>query len=385
MKKIIMLLALAGVSASVCAQDDYEIPVKNSVITNSFWSNWYVSGGADFNAAYTSEEQLGNKNPFSVDRGTFGFNLAVGKWFTPVIGLRTKFQGVWSKQVISSDLHHAYKYLNLHEDVTFNLSNLFGGYREERIWNFIPYVGWGVARNMSANHYDVSFNAGLLNNFRINQKVSVFVDLYYNSMDGSFDHAQVDPWASYNKFAMRHSDKMLGLSVGVTYHIGKSKWDKAPDIEALLEMNREQIEAMNSSLEDQQNENARLRQLLGEQPMEKTDKAVVRELEFISIPHSVFFDLGSSKVANRKDLIDLKDIATLAKRYNKQVVVTGYADSKTGSAERNFKLSADRAETVVSELEKMGLSRDAIEMEAKGGVDEIAPFSYNRRVIVRIK
>ena len=89
-------LALVGFTTGAMAQEN-EIPTqKYSVATNSFWANWFVQVGGQFNAAYTNEEQLGNKNPFSVDRGTFGFEVAVGKWFTPVIGLRTKFQGIWS-------------------------------------------------------------------------------------------------------------------------------------------------------------------------------------------------------------------------------------------------------------------------------------------------
>ena len=89
-----LLLAFAGLTTAAVAQDT-EIPrSKYSVATNSFWANWYVSAGLDFNAAYTSQENCSNKNPFSVDRGTFGFDVAVGKWFTPSIGLRTKFQGL---------------------------------------------------------------------------------------------------------------------------------------------------------------------------------------------------------------------------------------------------------------------------------------------------
>ena len=110
MRKLMIALAFVGFSATAMAQET-EVPVKKySVATNSFWANWFISGGADFNAAYTSEENLGNKNPFSVDRGTFGFNVAVGKWFTPGIGLRTKFQGVWTKRVIDANNHHSYNY-----------------------------------------------------------------------------------------------------------------------------------------------------------------------------------------------------------------------------------------------------------------------------------
>lgn len=139
-------LALAGLATGAMAQEN-EIPTKKySVATNSFWSNWYVQVGGEFNAAYTNQEKLGNKNPFSVDRGTFGFEAAVGKWFTPVIGLRTKFQGIWAKAVNDGDDHHSYKYWTIHEDVMFNLSNAFCGYNEKRFWNIAPYVGIGYIR-----------------------------------------------------------------------------------------------------------------------------------------------------------------------------------------------------------------------------------------------
>ena len=376
------MLAMLGLFTQSVGAQDYEIPVKNSVVTNSFWSNWYLSVGGDFNSAYTSEEDLGNKNPFSVDRGTFGFDVAFGKWFTPNIGLRTKFEGIWSKQVISADHHHAYKYWDLHQDVTFNLSNMLRGYNEYRVWNFIPYIGLGVARNMSASRYDVSYHLGLLNNFRISTHWTAFVDFHAKAMEGGFDNAPIDAWASHKTFSSRHFDKMLGISVGVTYHIGKSNWTKTPDIEALLEMNREQLDAMNSSLQDQEVENDRLRQLLSEKKPEGQQQNVH---ELVSTSQSVFFNIGSAQVANRRDLVDLKDMVEFAKLYEKNLLVIGYADSKTGTHEYNQRLSEKRANAVADVLVKMGVKRENITVEAAGGVDDIAPFSYNRRVIVKVK
>ena len=151
MRKLLLTLAVLGLSTAAMAQET-EVPThKYSVATNSFWANWYVSAGAEYNAAYTSQEQGVSKNPFSTKRGVAGFNVAVGKWFTPGIGLRTKFQGLWGKQVNTETDHHTYNYWAIHEDVTFNLSNLLCGYNEKRVWNFIPYVGIGVGRNMSHN------------------------------------------------------------------------------------------------------------------------------------------------------------------------------------------------------------------------------------------
>ena len=81
----------------------------------------------------------------------------------------------------------------------------------------------------------------------------------------------------------------------------------------------------------------------------------------------------------------MKELAEYAKANNCKLVVSGYADSKTGSAEYNQKLSQKRADAVVNELVKMGVSRDNIVTEAKGGVDNLSPFSYNRRATVKVQ
>ena len=51
------------------------------------------------------------------------------------------------------------------------------GYNEQRVWNFIPYAGGGVGRNMSYGCYVLGFSVGLLNTFRISQKVAFNFDI----------------------------------------------------------------------------------------------------------------------------------------------------------------------------------------------------------------
>ena len=49
MKKFLAVLAFAGLSMSGFAQD--ATPTQQySVATNSFWSNWFIEAGADWNA-----------------------------------------------------------------------------------------------------------------------------------------------------------------------------------------------------------------------------------------------------------------------------------------------------------------------------------------------
>ncbi len=384
MRKLMIALAFAGLTSTATAvAQDVQVPSKKySVATNSFWANWFVSAGFEANGSYTSQEDCCNKNPFSVDRGTLGFNVAVGKWFTPGIGLRTKFDGLWLKQVNTRDDHPSYKMFNIHEDVMFNLSNMFFGYNEKRVWNFIPYVGLGFVRNMTNDNNDISYNVGLLNNFRVSKHVQLFLDLYATAFEGSVDADSRENWKNHTKYQIRHWDKLVGASVGVTYNLGKCTWDKVPDVDALMAMNKEQMDALQQSLDEQQAENARLRDMLANQ---KPEPVVQNTKEFVGTAASVFFNINSAKVASRKDLVNVKELAEYAKANNCKLVVSGYADSKTGSAEYNQQLSQKRADAVVNELVKMGVSRDNIVTEAKGGVDNLSPFSYNRRATVKVQ
>lgn len=386
MKRFLLALVFAGLGVSTAFAQDIEVPSKKySVATNSFWANWYLSAGISGNAFYTSQEASAVKgNPFSDKRGTLGFTVAVGKWFTPGIGLRTKFDGVWGKQVNTDNNHPLYNLVNVHEDIMFNFSNLFFGYNEKRVWNFIPYVGLGWIRNTDAKSDAASYHFGLLNNFRVSKRVQIFADLNIATFKGSVDASgPADPWASYGNYALRHWDKKISLDLGITYNLGKYNWEKTPDVDALMAMNREQMDALNQSLKEQQEENARLRDMLANSKPQET--VVKNTTEFVGTSASVFFSINSSKIASRKDLVNVKELAEYAKNNDTKIVVTGYADSKTGSNDYNQQLSQKRAETVANELVKMGVSRDNIVIEAKGGVENLSPFSYNRRATVKIQ
>ena len=123
MKKLLMALAFVGVALGANAQDA-DPALKYSVATNSFWSNWFVQGNLA-GSAFWGNQEVGNdfaKSPFEGFRNNLGFSVAVGKWFTPGLGLRTKFNGVWGRSVVSEDKKtNADKYWTLNEQVLFNL------------------------------------------------------------------------------------------------------------------------------------------------------------------------------------------------------------------------------------------------------------------------
>lgn len=391
MKKLMIALAFVGLASTTTAMaQESEVPAKKySVATNSFWANWFVSAGVSGTSYYTSQESGVSKFPISNKRSTIGFTAAVGKWFTPSIGLRTKFDFLKGKQVNTENNHPLYTSVTAHEDVMFNLSNMFCGYNEERVWNAILYAGIGVATKLNdGKSADIYYTAGWLNNFRVSKRVQLFADLSIGATEGSLDQGPKDNWSSFQKNKHRHWDKNVRLDLGVTYNLGKCNWDKVPDVEGLMAMNKEQMDALNQSLKEQQDENARLREMLSttkNQPVVENNTNTNGVSSFVGTSSSVFFNINSDKVASRKDLVNVKELAEYAKANNAKIVVTGYADSKTGSVAYNQKLSERRANTVANELVKMGVNRDNIITEGKGGVMNLSPFSYNRRATVKLQ
>lgn len=380
MKKLLIVLAMCGLSMGSMAQETTADPVeKYSVATNSFWSNWFIQAGADWNAFYSNEEhgQGLSRSPFKSFRATPGFSVAIGKWFTPGLGLRTKFSGVWGRTVVDENKHSNHTW-TLNENVLFNLSNMLYGYNPTRVWNFVPFVGAGINRNCCYNRYAMNLSAGILNTFRVSKHVGVHFELGWNYAEQDLDGIVQDGKGST---IWEGKDNKLYAELGLTFNLGKASWDKTPDVDAIKALSQAQIDALNAQLNDANAENARLKNLLAQ----KKDEQTASVKEYVGTPVSVFFNINKSVIASKKDLVNVKNMAEYAKDNNANLLVTGYADSATGKPAYNQKLSEKRAETVANELVKMGVSRDQITTEAKGGVKDLSPISYNRRATVQVK
>ncbi len=376
MKKFLIMLAIAGVSLTSMAQETETTTEKYSVATNSFWSNWFVQGGVQWTAFYSSLEHGfdTSNNPLKSFRSNPQASVAIGKWFTPGLGLRTKVSGIWGKANGDS-----FKYWNAQEQVLFNLSNMFCGYNPKRVYNCIPFAGAGFARNMSSDMYAMGMSIGLLNEFNINKCVAINLELGWNRLENDFyseGHANNGPrgWDSH--------DNYLYAELGLTLNIGKTGWAKVPDVDAIKALSQSQIDALNAQLADSKSENERLKAMLNEKPKEVAMPESIKQ--FITTPVSVFFNIGKTDVANPKDLVNVEALAKYAKTNNSKIMVTGFADSATGTPQINQKLSVKRAEIVKGELIKMGVHADNISTQAHGGVETLSPISFNRRATVQI-
>ena len=398
MKKFLMILAFASISVASMAQED---PTqKYSVATNSFWSNWFFQVNGAWTAFYSNEEKGAgfDKSPFKDFRSAPGFSVALGKWFTPGLGLRTKFSAMDGRSVWSeSKDNNKIKYWNAQEQALFNLSNLLCGYNESRVWNFIPFAGVGISRNCTYNTYTMLGSAGILNTFRLSKRVLLNLEASFNLCGDDYEGRigkgldgkpvyRPDLGGKGGGHAFANHDRWFTGEIGLTFNLGKVGWEKTPDVDAIKALSQSQIDALNAQLNDANAENARLnaklRDALANQKPAETPKSV---REFVMTPISVFFNLDKTDIASQKDLVNIQGVAKYAAENNTNLLVTGYADSATGTPERNQWLSDERAKTVAEELVKMGVSRDKIETIGKGGVDELSPISFNRRATVQVK
>lgn len=390
MKKILMLLAFAGVASAASAQqvsvtevEVIQIQDKYQVITNSFWDNWFISIGGGASVLFGHDDNAGKFK----DRISPTLNVAVGKWFTPGLGLRLQYSGLQAKgftydkggnYVVGNVTDGGYykqkfDYMNFHGDVLFNLNALFGGYNSQRVYELIPYLGAGFTHSYTEpRRKGFAVNAGLINRFRISNAVDINLELSAMGTESKFD----------GEVAGKHNfDGVVSATLGLTYKFPKRGFDRPyPQIISELELRN-----MRQMMNDMAAANLILQQELQDaqsQPVEEVAEAVVVTDADIA-PRTVFFEIGSADISPR-EAMNLKYLADKMQEFpNMSYTIYGYADSATGTPSINQALSQKRAQAVVNVLVKQyGISASRLNVAAGGGVDKFGKPIYLNRVVL---
>lgn len=88
--------------------------------------------------------------------------------------------------------------------------------------------------------------------------------------------------------------------------------------------------------------------------------------------------INTHNLTNNSQLEYLSEIVKLAKERNMAIRVIGAADSATGTAAINQRLSEERADYVFEQLIALGMNADNIQQQALGGIEEFTPVANNR-------
>ena len=371
---------------------------KNSVFTNGFWHNWQLSLGLGTQMYYGDNDwKVAKKIPEMWVLPTV--DLYLTKWVSPSFGVGlganwAPFKGLYQtkpghsnnpreananfrpdKVTYYNDADPKYNseglavqkgsYLDVFALAHANLMNLFGGYKPDRFFEIDAYAGGGVifGFSKSGNVPDASFNAGLINTFRLTEQLRLMLNLrgalVGDAFDGEvyIDEPTSEHWSLNHKF-----DGIAGATVGLTYNIGKeySKWRLA-ERTSVYQYDKETIEKIVKETEYIEKE---------------VPKAEVPEVWF-----HINFIIDRWDIS-KKELINIHAVSDLIKSTpNTKYLICGYADKQTATPAHNLMLSENRAKAVYNVMvNEFGVNPDQLVMDYKGGVDYMF---YNMKELSR--
>ncbi len=215
------LLAMALLMSGSSETKAQEQKAQRGVFTNRFADNWEASFGVEGLSFYSSKEDGMNlsKSPFKSFRANFGAAATIGKWFTPEIGLRTKASGYWGKAFIgTTPEENSIRFFAIQEQAMFNLSNIISGYNPNRLWNVVPYVGFGFIRNCTHNENSIGAGFGVVNSFRVNHQIEPFIDFGLTFAGDNYKENGVDNVMGRYRW--------YSLEIGVKFNLGKHSWSR---------------------------------------------------------------------------------------------------------------------------------------------------------------
>lgn len=354
----VSMMAAPSVAAQENGNRDEEGKiVRGPYLTNGLWDNWFVNVGGGVNLAYDNKEW-----------GVGGaLNVNVGKWFTPSIGARAGYNGITGMDGLFSYFH---------ADALWNISNAIGGYKETRLWDFVPYLHAGLLYDQPIAGYEWAAGAGLLNLVRLTDRLDLTLDVRGNI------------YKRYSRAGYVSVAVGLAVNLGKTNFVRAANWHNPKDTDALaaaaasaaaltaanaaLAADKAELEKKNAELMEENN-------ALNKALKEAEGQSVLQEVG----PAAFYFEIGKTTLS-KKELAHLDFYLSNVLPYvdgKKVTVLTGSADKKTGSAKRNQYLCEKRAEYLQKLLvEKYGI--DVSSFAVKTNIANEGDAALSRAVII---
>ena len=389
MKKITLLAFACAMLMAPAAANAQEVTYvedpAQGYLFNRMQDNWFIEaeGGAGvmmskFDRHAEFKDRIGLKG-----------NLAIGKWFSPLLGLRiggefNQMKGATNKDAYmdggigylgwekANNGFNAQQFNNIggFGDVMFNVTNWIMGYKPGRFYNAVVYAGMGVhwvfekedamnkdskwkyaaGKDMPSRNY--SARAGLLNTFRLGKHVNLLLDLRFDEMQEHVDgHAKT--WTEY-------PSALLGLS----YKFGKTEWTApvvpvCPEIkytDAYVDDLRSKLEAANQNI-------ASLKQQLDE--CRKAKQPVVQEATEAPLA-TIYYPIDRYDIVGVQKKV-VNAVAEVMKNENNNYILTGWADNYTGNDKINTRLRKNRVAGVKKALVSKGIASERLDAQINDG------------------
>ena len=344
--------------------------VRGAYETNKFGDNWFIGAGAGVNS------WLGNG---ASPKAGVAVDAFVGKWITPTVGVRMGWKGL--KDGVSAKdgytiADEKFNYNSAHVDLLWNLSNLFSGYKETRTWNISVYPTFAYMN--AAKNKEFGAGIGMLNNFRLGNRVGLYLDL--SALTTKADFAGISPRPK------TLAGVLPSATFGLTVNLGKTGFKRHSSVVPAI-VPVPFTEAQYNNLQDKVNalekENKDLKAQIEELKNAKPDTVTVSKAGDLVSPATLYYEIGSTKLSEREEAhleFYVKNI--LEQAPDKVFVLTGSADKGTGTAARNQYLSEQRVNNVKKVLvEKYGIAEDHLIVKAEGSTNNRFGSAVLNRVV----
>lgn len=411
MKRIILICVvlcgtLAGFAQAGRGERSTNPADTTRYLETKLGQNWFVSADGSVNWWQGSDRNpVGNYSKL-LNGPTYGGGVAVGKWITHKTAFRLAYDVNRSHSYING-LHNGkpnhfqflydnnpvpdangycattFMYHNIHGDLMLSPIDIIQNYyNSERIYTPIPFIGMGIAcvsghtsliQSLKGDrNFEFSADAGLINQFRINKHLDVSVTLMWTAQ-----RYNIDTW--FNEYGVHNSadprprvaDFNYSASAGLTWYIGGR----------IYELPYKYVQTMKETIEIVQQIHDTIP--CPEQPIINIS-GLDTISEIVSYPMSIFFHRDKHELMSGRDKVNLQEIADVVKEKGWTVHLRGSCDSATATADYNAKLAQRRCNTIMNILIEMGVPEKLIELEPVGGVKELDPTEYDRRVLITL-
>ena len=375
MKKISLLLMSVLVAFGISAQETQNVSHGDVFLKNKASDNWFMSLAGGTNMYFGS----GSKDQDFVDALGWQGQLAVGRWNSPKWGARLAINVGQQEHYNTGDNYMTDSFVHPHLDLMWNVTNAAVGYRADRVYNFIPYIGVGYIYGMDKDfkkvnpdeslfknqNQSLTWNLGIINDFRLSNNFSIFVELAATTLQGSFGRTYSDiPVGDYDW------DIIGQALVGVKFGLGGKQ-----DFTTAELMDYNLINDLNSQINRLRAENENLSKRPEFCP-ECPEVAPQVAAESVYVPNVVFFRLNSATIDRQQQISVYNTAEYLKSNPNATVQIVAYADRQTGTPDYNMKLSERRAKAVADALtSQYQIDSSRISLEWKGDTEQ--PYAEN--------
>lgn len=396
MKKQFLLMAACGgiLMAAGEASAQETVVVEESVYSvenvdckdiyspGSWRNNWYIQLGAGIRSPFVENSRIKGDDSRHM---TAVYNLAVGRWISPYLGFR--FSAYYGSMHWNHGTTVSARTANLNVDFMWDMFNSIGGYRPNRVFSIVPYVGLGgtfVYRfrpntgndmdhdgKVKSNQWLLPVSAGLQLRFRVSPYVDIFAEGRGTFYGDNFN----------NTVYGKPVDIDISAVGGVIIHFTGSKFQRYNPCDYINALN-----AANAQVNDLRGAlattSAALAAAEAQLPCPEVTEATVVENDVTILP-TVRFKLNSAYVSS-EEMVNVYTISEYMKANpDAKIVVRGYADKNTGTAAYNMKLSERRAQAVADILTgDYGISADRLTLEAAGSDTQIYPTNDWNRIVI---